>query len=221
MIAWVSGAMSLTDPAVALALADAGQPAVTALHLATADAGPAPLRPLAVGVSGSVRVVVGEAAAGEPAAAPTAAVIEANVDDLDPRVWPSVLAALLAAGAADAWLTPIAMKKGRPAHTVAALVDDPGGTTADAVRRVLLAQTTTIGLRETAVIKVALARRDEVVHVGGQPVRIKVAVLDGAVVNAMPEWDDVAAAAAALGRPVKQVLAQAHAAAASLWPPPT
>src|SRR4051794_24845244 len=62
-----------------------------------------------------VRLVVGEDAGPGPAA--DAVVLETNVDDLDPRVWPDVLGRLLDAGALDAWLTPILMKKGRPAHT--------------------------------------------------------------------------------------------------------
>jgi hypothetical protein len=135
--------------------------------------------------------------------------LETNIDDLDPRLWPDVLAALLRVGASDAWLTPILMKKGRPAHTLTALVS-PGH--ADAVRTEIFAQTSTIGLREVAIGKTALGRRMETVRVAGHEVRVKLAVHRGRVVNAQPEYDDVARAAAASGRPVRDVLAEASAA---------
>ena len=137
-----------------------------------------------------------------------ALVIEANVDDLDPRLWPDVIAALLAAGASDAWLSPIVMKKGRPAHTLHALV---GIDAADAVRREIFRQTSTIGVREQTFAKHALDRGFVEVTVAGQPVAVKVARLDGELMNVQPEYADVAAAAAALGRPVKDVLAEAQA----------
>ena len=138
-------------------------------------------------------------------------VLETNVDDLDPRLWPSVITALLAAGASDAWLTPILMKKGRPAHTLHVLV---GADRSEAVREIVFSQTTAIGLREHPVRKQALDRATVTVHVSGHPVRVKVASWEGRVLNRQPEWDDVAAAAAALGRPAKVVLSQAVAAAA-------
>ncbi len=66
----------------------------------------------------------------------------------------------------------------------------------------------------------ALARHDVTVQVEGQAVRVKVALdTSGSVVNVQPEYDDVAAAATALGRPAKQVLAQALAAAQALGVP--
>src|SRR4051812_41390974 len=65
-----------------------------------------------------VRLVVGEEAPPRTEPAADAVLLETNVDDLDPRVWPDVLARLLDGGALDAWLTPIVMKKGRPAHTL-------------------------------------------------------------------------------------------------------
>jgi len=136
--------------------------------------------------------------------------LETNVDDLDPRLWPAVLARLLDAGASDAWLTPILMKKGRPAHTLSVLVP---AERADAVRRLVFTETTALGMREQHVGKTALARETHTVDVAGQSVRVKVGLLDGAVVNTQPEYEDVAAAAAALGRPVKAVLAAAVAAA--------
>ena len=154
------------------------------------------------------RLVLGEPLPASPTS--QAVVIAANVDDLDPRAWPIVLDALLAAGADDAWLTPILMKKGRPAHTVSALASE---ASAAAVRAAFFRETSTLGVRETPATKTALAREFRTVDVGGQPIAVKVGRgPDGALLNAMPEWDDVVRAAAALGQPVKRVLAQAQAA---------
>jgi uncharacterized protein (TIGR00299 family) protein len=158
------------------------------------------------GLPNVVRIVVGDMAAaddGEPWL-----LVEANVDDLDPRLWPGVIDALLGAGAADAWLTPILMKKGRAAHTIAALVPPAA---VDKVANTMFTETSTIGVRTTAVGKRALQRSWIEVDVEGQRVRVKLARLDGSVVNVSPEFDDVAAAAKALDRPVKAVLAEAAA----------
>jgi uncharacterized protein (TIGR00299 family) protein len=160
-----------------------------------------------------LRLVVGTDAQREvETTAVDALVISANVDDLDPRLWPHVLSRLLDAGADDGWLTPILMKKGRPAYTVTALCPLAAS---DAVRRVLLTETSTIGLRETGVRKRALDRDVRPVLVDGETIAVKVAVLDGVYVNVSPEYDDVLAAADKLGRPVKAVLTAAIAAAAT------
>jgi uncharacterized protein (TIGR00299 family) protein len=142
--------------------------------------------------------------------APAELVIEANIDDLEPRLIPGALGALLGAGAHDAWVTPILMKKGRPAYTLHALTPP---SAADAVRRVFFRETSTIGVREHAVVKHALPREMLSVTVGGQPIAVKAARLDDETVNLQPEWDDVARAAAALDRPAIDVLADAKAAA--------
>ncbi len=98
-------------------------------------------------------------------------------------------------------------KKGRPAHVVAALA---GPAEVTRVRDVLLRETTTLGVRETTVVRHAVRRTFGTVDVDGHPVAVKLGwAADGSVVNAMPEWEDVARVAAALDRPVKQVLAQA------------
>jgi uncharacterized protein (TIGR00299 family) protein len=163
------------------------------------------------GHANALRLFVGGGFAARTAGTPTtdgSLLLECNVDDLDPRVWPAVIAALLEAGAADAWLTPILMKKGRPAHTLSALVDEGR---AAAVRSAIFRQTSTIGLREQALTKHALDREIVVVEVDGRQVAVKLARHDGVVVNAQPEYDDVARAADDLRRPVADVLAEATA----------
>lgn len=194
---------SCTPTGAALVAATASSygalPAMTVTRSGTGAGGRDPAE-----VANVVRLVIGDRTR-EPS---TALMLETNVDDLDPRLWPTVLERLMAAGASDAWLTPILMKKGRPAHTLSVLLPPE---VRQAVLRVVFTETTTIGVREWPVDKTALARTETTVEVDGQVIRVKLVSLDGAQVNAMPEYDDVVAAATALGQPVKRVLAQAQA----------
>ena len=159
-----------------------------------------------------LRLVLGEpaTAAAGPAADGGTVLLESNVDDLDPRLWPDVLDRLLGAGASDAWLTPILMKKGRPAHTLHVLCP---ARAAGAVRHEVFRRTSTIGLRESTVDKHALEREFGAVRVSGERVGVKVARLHGEVVNVSVEFEDVQRAAETLHLPVKEVLRAATAAA--------
>jgi uncharacterized protein (DUF111 family) len=159
-----------------------------------------------------VRLVLGEPGDRVP---PGPGVLETNVDDLDPRLWPAVLDALFAAGASDAWLTPIVMKKGRPAHTLSALC--PPDAVA-AVQQAVFAHTSSIGLRVVPVGKLALERTTTRVDVLGGSVGVKLARVDGRVVNVSVEYEDVAALAEHRQLPVKEVLRAAPAAAATAYP---
>ena len=142
-------------------------------------------------------------------------VLETNVDDLDPRLWPGVLDTLFAAGASDAWLTPILMKKGRPAHTLSVLCRPE---TVTDVQAAVFATTSSIGLRIVPVGKVAIERAQASVDVLGGRVGVKVAVSGGRMVNVSVEYEDVAALARELGLPVKEVLRAATAAAERAYP---
>ena len=220
----VEGGHATSDPS-----ADAGELATpTGAALLTTLAGFAPSLPpmliSTVGVGAGtrdpddrpniVRVLLGAAAAQPPAISVadmgSQLVIEANVDDMDPRLWPTVLADLLAAGAADAWLTPILMKKGRPAHTLHVLA---APELQAAVQSLVLSRTPTIGLRVSTVGKLALPRVWIDVLVAGRTVRVKVAHRNRTIMQATAEFDDVAALAVAIERPVAEVLAAAEAAA--------
>jgi pyridinium-3,5-bisthiocarboxylic acid mononucleotide nickel chelatase len=159
-----------------------------------------------------VRVVLGDRTdrPGLPDDPVIMSVLETNVDDMDPRVWPTVLASLLDAGAADAWLVPIVMKKGRPAHTLAVLTPVDRR---DALRRLIFELTSTIGVREVAVTRTALDRFWVSVPVAGGRIRLKVAHRGGEVVHATPEFDDAVQVAADRSVPVRRVLEEAVAAA--------
>jgi uncharacterized protein (TIGR00299 family) protein len=136
--------------------------------------------------------------------------IEANLDDATPELAAHAIDHALAAGAVDAWWTPIVMKKGRPALAFAALCPAAART---AVVDAILRETTTIGVRFAAVERTTLARALVSVATEYGPIAMKIARdAAGQVVNAAPEHDACLAAAQAHRVPLKQVYAAAIAA---------
>jgi len=133
-------------------------------------------------------------------------VIEANIDDLNPQLYPYVLEKCLAAGAADAWLTPIIMKKGRPAVKVSVLVDS--GLREDIVQ-ILLSETSTIGLRFYSVNRIVAAREMVTVKTAWGSVGVKLSRQQGAVYNVAPEFEDCRRLAEAKSLPLKVVWQEA------------
>ena len=238
------GRMPVPVPATLELLARAGAPVhagsgdreqctpTGAALLATMATGWGDLPPLAIRAAGVgagtadppdrpnvVRVVVGDAVpvsgSGGRWRTEDLLVLEATVDDLDPRLWPDVLDRLVADGAADAWLTPVLMRHGRPGHVLTALV---APDRLDAVFATAVTATTTLGARVAAVTRRSLHRDRVEVEVSGQRVGVKRGLLDGRVVTAQPEWDEARAAADRLGRSTAEVLDAARAAAPAVPP---
>ena len=136
--------------------------------------------------------------------------LEANLDDASPELCAYALDRVLAAGAVDAWWTPVTMKKGRPALVLTALAAAPHR---DAVVAVILGETTSIGVRFDAVERRVLDRQLVAVDTPFGPITVKVARDGARVVNAAPEFEDCRRAAERTGAPLKDV----YAAAISAW----
>ena len=162
------------------------------------------------GLPNVTQVVLGQPTvvsdAAEPGRTPGQPVVlvETNVDDATGETLAHAVTSLLEAGAHDAWVTPVVMKKGRPGHTVSALVDPALATS---VGRVLLAATGSLGLRGQTLERWPAARTEAEVDVDGVPVRVKVS--PG---RAKIEHDDAVRAARRTGLPLREVVSRAEAA---------
>jgi uncharacterized protein (TIGR00299 family) protein len=142
----------------------------------------------------------------------TVTLLETNLDDLNPQVIGYVLEALFAAGALDAWVTPVQMKKGRPAVVVSVLAPPDR---AAALAGLLLQETPTLGIRYQTLERVKARRRMLTVETPFGPIRAKARRL-GAAWTAQPEYDDCAAAAQRTGQPLRAVLDAVSAQAAAV-----
>ena len=132
--------------------------------------------------------------------------MECEIDDMNPQLFGPLMDGLYAAGALDVYYAPVQMKKNRPGTlvTVIAPVDRR-----DALAGVLFTETTTIGVRHQEMLRERLERKVVTVETPCGPIRFKVSAREGRTVNASPEFEDCAKAAAERGLPIKEVQAQA------------
>jgi uncharacterized protein (DUF111 family) len=130
--------------------------------------------------------------------------LEANLDDVSGETLAHAVAALMAAGAHDAWITSVVMKKGRPGHTISVLADT---ALAPSLSEVLRTETGSLGVRGQVLERWPASRSLQEVEIEGVPVRVKVS--PGRI---KVEHDDAARAARRSGLPLREVLWRAEAA---------
>jgi hypothetical protein len=197
---------------LAAAAAPGGFPTMTVRAVGTGGGGrDTPDRP------NITRVVAGTVAgAGSGRREEEVTVVETTVDDLDPRMWPSILQAVRAAGAWDCWCTPMIGRHGRPGQVLTALCAEP---VRPAVAAAIFAHTGTLGVRWSRMTRLTAARRSVPVEVGPegnrQVVTVKVAGTTGGAGGetgggagfgtVTAELAEAEAAARALGWPVRAV----------------
>lgn len=134
--------------------------------------------------------------------------LETNIDDMNPELFGYVSQRLFDAGALDVWLTPIYMKKGRPATLLSALC---ATAQADRLTELILTETTSLGLRRQEVERWRLPRTIERVDTPWGPVRVKVALLPNGQRKVAPEYEDCRALAEAHGVPLRAIYRAAAA----------
>ena len=148
-----------------------------------------------------LRVLLGET---EPGAATDERLwmIETNIDDTSPQLLGHVMDRAFELGALDCYFTPVQMKKNRPGVLLSVLCETDQK---ELLLNLLFTETTTLGIRSYEVTRRALRRSVMRVETQYGPIDVKVGHLNGRVVNEMPEFDQVRAAATKAGVPVKIV----------------
>ncbi|MDB5033754.1 MAG: hypothetical protein JWQ98_995 [Chlorobi bacterium] len=149
-----------------------------------------------------IRVVIGELVGEEEHDVVT--VIESNIDDMNPQVYPYVIERLLESGAFDVYLSPVIMKKGRPGMVLTVIA--PAGAV-DELTKVIYRETTTIGVRFRETTRRKLPREEIVVPSEFGPLRMKrIVTVDG--LRIAPEFDEARRIARERALPLHEVLAR-------------
>jgi len=149
-----------------------------------------------------VRLFIGEKKENPLGDFGTLVVMETNIDDLNPEIFDFIMEELFEAGALDVFLSPIQMKKNRPATLLQVLAKPDDSTK---LRNILFRETTTLGVRQKLVQRFALDREIREVETPYGVVRIKIAHLDKGKIKISPEYDDCRRLAKDQGIPIQEV----------------
>ncbi len=155
-----------------------------------------------------LRLMLGDDAKSEAASDERLIVVETNIDDMSPQIYGHVLDEALKRGALDCYFTPVQMKKNRPGVLISILCRP---SERDAMCELLLAETTTLGVRFYEVQRRALERETVRVETEFGAIDVKVARLDGRIVKEMPEYEQCRAAAQKFNVPLLTIEAAARA----------
>lgn len=117
----------------------------------------------------------------------TATILECNIDDMSPERYGHVLDLLFDAGAADAWISPIIMKKSRPANTLSVLCKPELSAK---MKSIVFENTTSLGIREYTIQKNMLKRDEKIVETQFGSVAVKQSYFNGKIVTSKPEFED-------------------------------
>jgi len=154
-----------------------------------------------------LRIMIGEASSAYDE--DTSIVIETNIDDMNPQLYEHVIDRLMQQGAHDAYLTPIIMKKGRPAILLSVLTD---GANESAVLDTIFRETTSIGVRIQEVGRKKLSREIQLVDTPYGKIRVKVSKRGEEILTVTPEYEDCRKIAEEKQVPLKQVIEEARTA---------
>ena len=154
-----------------------------------------------------VRIMIGEAAEkAVPGYDEEIAVVEANLDDMNPQIYGYFLEKALAAGALDVYTTPVQMKKNRPG-TLLTVLCKPQDT--NTLMSLIFAETTTFGARTYRAQRRALPRESVSVTTSYGDVRIKISRVNGRILHVAPEYEDCRKLAVEKNVPLQQVINEA------------
>lgn len=131
-----------------------------------------------------------------------ACMIESNIDDMNPELYDYVFDKLFSAGAMDVFLTPIIMKKGRPANKISVICNN---NKSEELSKILLTETTSLGVRKYKIVKTFLERKFKKVKTRFGELTVKFSYNKNQLIGFKPEYEDCKKIAKEYNIPIREV----------------